>query len=225
MTNIRRFIISLIALVFISGFAMAVPVSAHNGDDDFSDSHMSSSSDEPTGEGGEPQDDHLSPRDLTEQFRERAKVELEQHRSLRQQKTHLQRQKACLARKAALTKKMERSVSQATKHKQVFNDIYSKVKDFYIQKQLNVAAYSDLVSQANAASVNAQATIDALSDLNINLDCSSGTVVNDVAAFREAVKSTRDSLKTYRKAIVNLIESIKGASTGARAGGTSDGTQ
>jgi hypothetical protein len=203
----KRFIASLVAVMFISGLAMAAPVAAHDG----ATNNVSTqeSDDEPLN----PIDPQNKGGSLAEKFREQAQEKLQEAKTEHQGKSAAQIQKSCEARKTNLTKRMNRAVTQAKKHKAVFDNIYTKVKDFYAAKQLSVANYADLTAAVDAAQSDAQASIDALSELDVNVDCTSQTVSTSVSAFRAAVKSTRDSLKTYRKSIVALITAVKGAST------------
>jgi hypothetical protein len=105
-------------------------------------------------------------------------------------------------------------VTQAENHKAVFDKIYTRVQDFYTNKKLSVTDYDSLKAKVDTAQADAAASIQALKDTDISVDCTSSTVADSVSAFQTAVGSTRDSLKTYRAALVDLINSLKGASTG-----------
>jgi hypothetical protein len=209
MKNIKRFVLSLSALLLISGVALAAPVSArHASAEDSTVSSDSSSSDDSA---SSPDD---SGHQIAEQLKLEAKSKLEAAQAKHQERTQEQRQKACTARKANLTKRMANAVSQADRHKGVMDDFYTKVKDFYTNKNLNVTNYADLTAAVDKAQTDAQTSIDALSALDVNVDCSSQTVAASVSAFQTAVSDTRDSLKVYRKSLVDLITALKGASTG-----------
>jgi hypothetical protein len=120
---------------------------------------------------------------------------------------------------------MSRAVTQAQKHKQVFDMIYTRVQDFYTNKKLNVSDYDSLKAKVDAAQADAAASIQALQDTDVTVDCTSSTVADSVSAFQTAVGDTRDSLKAYRAALVDLINSLKGASTGQdNTSGTTDNT-
>jgi ribosomal 50S subunit-associated protein YjgA (DUF615 family) len=201
MNNIKRFTFILATLLLFSGIAMMAPVSAHDGS---SGSGNDSSETEVENEAN----------DLTEQFRQKGKDKIHELRMSGQERSQAARQKSCEARKANLTKRMNRAVLQAEKHKAVFDKIYTRVKDFYVNKQLNVTDYDTLTAAVDEAQTNAQASVDSLKTLDVSVDCASQNVAEGVGAFREAVKTTRDSLKDYRKSLVDLINSLKGASTG-----------
>lgn len=203
MNSIRRLALSLLAVLLFSGLAMTSAVSAHAGHAHGLDKSSL----------------------LAERFRAGANQLYEKNKTLHSEHTQAQRQKACTARKANLARRMSNAVAQAKRHQAVFDKIYSRVKDFYAAKKLDVADYTALTAKADAAQSDSQAGIDALSALDVNIDCTSQTVVTSVSAFREAVRNARDSIKTYRTALVDLINSLKGASTGTDSSNNTGGTQ
>lgn len=204
MNKLKRILISLSTLMLFSGVAMVAPVSARAAvaDDNASNTSTDSSN------------------DLKEQFQQDAQDRLQTLRQNHKEQTQEHRQQACEARKSNLQRRMTNAVAAANRHKEVFDKIYTRVKDFYTNKNLNVTNYADLTAAVDKAQTDAQSSIDALSALDVNVDCTSQTVAGSVATFQTAVKSTRDSLKAYRSALVDLIKSLKGASTGAN--GTTD---
>lgn len=197
MNTLKRFTISLTALLLFSGVAMAMPPAVRHG----------------------------PASDLAQQLRQQAQEHVQQVRAKGQAKSQAARQHACIARQAALTRRMNSAVDHAQKHKQVFDKIYTRVKDFYIAKKLNVTDYATLTAKADAAQASAATNVSALQSLDISIDCSSPDVASSVSAFQQAVKSTRDSLKSYRAALVDLINSLKGASTGTQSGSSADTTK
>jgi chromosome segregation ATPase len=152
---------------------------------------------------------------LREQFKQEAKTKVEtEHKAQAKAKTLEQKQKSCEARKANLTKRMSNSVAAAQRHKETFDKIYARVKAFHDSKSLNVANYDNLVANVNKAQQDAVDQVAALKALDVAVDCTQAdSLATNITAFQAAVKSTRDSLKTYRKAIVDLITQVHGAST------------
>jgi hypothetical protein len=217
MNKPKRFLASLAALLLFSGVAMTTTATASNGRRSIPDTN--SSSNVATASDDTSSSDESGSSTLTEQFREQAKEKLQAARQNVKEQSEAHREQSCNARKANLTKRMSNAVSRAQKHKEVFDKIYSRVKDFYITKNLNVSNYADLTAKVDTASSDAQSSIDALKALDVNVDCTSQTVADSVSAFQQAVKTTRDSLKTYRATLVDLIKSLKGASTGANTSG------
>jgi chromosome segregation ATPase len=228
MKVLRRSILSLSILLLFSGVGFSATAGAEEGRDGTvignppisSEAEQpittsSSSSDDSTGDSGK----------LAEQFKEQAKEKQEKAKANHQEKSQAQRAKSCEARKTNLAKRMTRAEAQAKKHKAVFDKIYTRVKDFYTTKQLNVANYADLTAKVDTASAAAQTNIDALASLDVNVDCTSQTVSASVSAFQAAVKSTRDSLKAYRTSITDLITAVKGASTSTDDSSTNSSNQ
>jgi chromosome segregation ATPase len=210
MHRIKRFALSLAILMFSSGMAITVPVYAHEGDNSGSGDSSQSSDDTANHEQSKTEIENHA-HDLAEQFRTQAKGELAEKKTKVKTQTQEKRQKSCEARKDSLTKRMDNRVTQAKKHKAVFDKIYARVKTFHDTKQLNVTNYDTLVAAADTAQANAQASIDALQSLDVSVDCTSQNVADSVSAFQQAVKSTRDSLKTYRSAITDVIKAVKTA--------------
>jgi hypothetical protein len=218
MKNIKRTIFCLAALLVVSGLAMAAPVSARDGTGDTTSTTTSSNDPvetTPTGDSNT----------LTEQFKEQARQKIEAEKHDAKQHTEAEREKSCTARQNSLNKRMSHAVEQAKKHKAVFDKIYTRVKDFHDTKKLDVPNYAALTAAVDTAGSNAQTSIDALQSLDISVDCTSQTVANSVSAFQQAVKATRDSLKTYRSAITDLIKAVKGASTSSENSSTNTTTQ
>jgi hypothetical protein len=216
MNKSKRFLASLAALLLFSGVAMTAPVAARDGGRGSSD--VSSSSDVATAaDDNTTSDSSTSGSTLVEQFREQAKEKIRAARLKGETQSQTHRQQACTARKAALTKRMSNAVRNADNLKGVMDRMFTKLQTFYTNKNLNVADYAALKSAVETAQTNAQTSINALSTLNVNVDCSSQTVADSVSAFQTAVGNTRDSLKAYRKTLVDLINSLKGASTGAHS--------
>jgi hypothetical protein len=203
MNRAKRFVLSLSTLLLVSGVALAAPVAAH----------ATTGSDDST-TGTETQTEvETHANSLAEQFREAAKGDLAAKKAQVKEQTQEHRQTACEARKTNLTKRMANAVRQAQNHKAVFDKIYTRVKTFHDTKNLDVPNYDTLVANVDTAQADAAASITALQQLDVSVDCTSQTVADSVSTFQQAVKNTRDSLKAYRASITDLITALKGAST------------
>jgi hypothetical protein len=124
--------------------------------------------------------------------------------------TEQERQKSCEARSADLTKKLNKKVADATKHKAVFDKIFTRIKDFHDTKNLDTTNYATLVANVDTAQASADAAIATLKGFDTTFDCTQvDAAASKVAAFREALKTTRDSLKAYQTSIKNLIVAVK----------------
>ena len=224
MKIVNRLSLTFMAAVIISGTALTVPVAARDGSDDSSSTNSqdrSGNSKPPRAEteNNTETENENHAKDLKEQFHELSQEKLNALRQEKKEQTQLQRQKACEKRKAGLTKRMQDAVRYAQKHEAVFDKLYTRVKNFYETKQLTVTDYDSLVAAVDEAQANSAASIAALRSLEVNVDCTSETVADDVAAFQQAVKSTRDNLQTYKSALVNLIMAVKSAAEASEDNG------
>ncbi|HET7529196.1 MAG TPA: hypothetical protein VFJ84_03140 [Candidatus Saccharimonadales bacterium] len=220
MERLKRSILSLAAVLLFSGVAMAAPAAARATTNDTNSTNSTDSTDstDSTGAADNSTQDSAeaekSGNDLAEQFRMQAKEKVRTEREqAREQHSAEARQKSCTARKNALTNRMTNSVRWAKQHKQVFDNIYTQVQNFYSAKQLDVTNYTTLKAAADVAQTNADASIVALQSTDISIDCTAPDVASAVSAFQSAIGSTRDTLKAYRAALVDLVKALKGAST------------
>jgi hypothetical protein len=226
MNKLKRFLISLSTLLLLSGVGLSATAGAEGGHDTVTgDSPKTSESDQiaTTSDNTSTDDTTGGSSSLTEHFKKSAELNIEQERKTGKIHSEAEREKSCTARKASLTKRMANAVTQAERHKAVFDKIYGKVKDFYTAKNLTVADYAALTAKVDTAQANAQASIDALKSLDVSVDCTYQTVAESVSAFQQAVKSSRDSLKAYRSSLVDLIKAVKTAA-GTSEDSTSNST-
>ena len=191
----KKLTVGLVALVFAGAIGISLPVFAHEDDGTTSNDSSGTSSDGRVHE-------------LMDKFKQRGHEQSQALRANAVERTHEQRQKSCEARKAGLERRMDRAVTQAEKHKAVFDKIYARVMQFYIDKNLNTPNYSELLATVDTAQSEATALIATLSELNIDVDCTQDDVADGVSTFKEALRDTRDSLKAYRKSIVELIKAV-----------------
>jgi hypothetical protein len=225
MNKAKRFVFSLSTLILFSGVALATaPAYAeHGGSGGGSDDMIAATSDDSTTGTQTETEVENHAHDLVEQFRTQAQEKIAEKKTQVKEQTQEHRQQSCEARKTVLTKRMSNAVKQAQNHKAVFDKIYTRVQDFYTNKKLNVSDYDSLKAKVDAAQAATAVSIQALQDTDISVDCTSSTVAQSVGTFQTSVGDTRDSLKAYRAALVDLINSLKGASTGQAS--TTDNTQ
>jgi hypothetical protein len=214
----KRLIVSLATLLVVCGASFTGSALAHDGVSGSDNSGSGSSHDSvvtTASSDTENEQETEHSKTLREQFKEDAKTKVQAERKLQAKaKTQDQRQKSCDARKANLTKRMDNSVTAAQRHKAVFDKFYTKVKNFYDTKNLNVANYDELTANVDKAEQDAVDQIAALKALDVTVDCTQAdSLATNINAFQTAVGSTRDSLKAYRKSLVALITQIHGAST------------
>lgn len=160
---------------------------------------------------------------LMQQFKQQGQDQVNAQIKVEKVHTEQQRQQACEARKADLTKRMGDTVTTAQKHKDTFDSIYAKVKTYYTTKNLRVSNYADLAAKVDAAQADSANKISALQSLDIKVDCTQvDSLATNLSAFKAAVGATRDSLKTYKNSLVNLITAISNSQSSS--GGTNSST-
>jgi hypothetical protein len=219
----NRFLSALIVLTTSSVLAMSATAAATSTTD--SGSGNSTETTKPSGTftprliSRPVPDDPTASKDLTNQYKQLAQEKINAKKQQIKEHTQAERQKLCQGREKALNRRMGLAVSVAKAHKSFFDKVYTNLKKYHDNKQLNVTNYDSLVAAADQAQANAQASIDALAALDVNVDCASQTVASDVAAYQQAVANTRDSLKDYRSALVDLVKALKLA-----AGNSTDNT-
>jgi len=152
------------------------------------------------------------PAEVTERIEERKSAAMEmvkEKRESAQEKSSEARTAACEKRQTKITSAMSRISTQASKHVETFDKVYERVQDFYAKGQLTVENYDEL----NAAVAEAQsvALLEAsiISELNVEIDCENPNVAGTIATYRDSAKAAKESLKTYRSALVELISSLK----------------
>lgn len=147
-------------------------------------------------------------RDLAEQFRQKAKEQNAELKKTVSSKTEAEREKSCQARETSIQNRLKKRVASATKHKEVFDKIFTKVQNFHDTKNLSTPDYDSLVAAVNTAKANTETQIAALNSLDTNIDCSQANVADTLSTFKASLKSTRESLKAYQTALKNLIKAV-----------------
>jgi Skp family chaperone for outer membrane proteins len=209
--------ISKFSLALATAFALPVmvvaPIYAQHGADDTTGSSSSSNTSTSSQAEVETHNSTNEVKNRVQSFNDKAKLEvadLKKKQETEKKHTEQERKKSCEARSAELTKKLNKKVADAEKHKAVFDKIYTRVKTFHDDKKLDTVNYDALVAKADAAQADAAASIATLKSFDTSVDCTQvDAVATKVAAFRDALKSTRTSLKAYRSSIKDLIVAVK----------------
>jgi hypothetical protein len=158
------------------------------------------------------------------EIRERAKARAEEARTSAEERKAeiLQRTEerkaevkadVCERRQLVLERIMPRLSQGATSVKSSIDTIYTRVAGFYESGQLTVENYDELVSEIEVAKANAEAAITAIDGQSFTLDCENPSAGQQLDGFRMAVREAKDSLKEYRKTVVELISSMRSAAS------------
>lgn len=92
--------------------------------------------------------------------------------------------------------------------------ISDAVQSFYIDKQLTVTNYADLLAKVNAAKVVADSALQAQQQIPA-LDCSGDHPRADVTDFKDKRATAIDAVRAYRDAVKELARAIKTAAEAA----------
>ena len=206
-------------------FLAAAPVAAHDGNsgsgssDGADSASSSSSSDQSDNENESETEDstqaetetemhHQAVQHMLSKFHTEAHNDLAKLREGKHQLSVKGRQKACEVRQAAINRKVTRFGTRAQRHLDVFSSIFTKVQNFQTNKKLDAPNYDSLVAAANAKKDAASSAVAALKSLSINIDCSASDPAATLETLKTSVKSTREALQAYRKAIIDVISAL-----------------
>lgn len=149
--------------------------------------------------------------------KEKAEERVQEKRLTMETKTEERRQAACERRVEKLEKSMERITTQATRLLGVMDSFHEKVEGFYDKGQLTVSNYDELSANVDSARDAATTEIEALEELNEEIDCTDPEVVVNVSAFKGSANAAKEALREYRKSLVELISSMRSAAAEDKA--------
>ncbi|MGH7196472.1 MAG: hypothetical protein ACREGJ_01745 [Candidatus Saccharimonadales bacterium] len=124
------------------------------------------------------------------------------------------KKRVCANRSDKIKNIMNRAATQGEKHLNVFTKIADRVKEFYAKKQLTVANYEQLVSEAESKKAAAETAIAAVKS-GVTFDCNDDNPVGAVDEFKGKVRTMHQALKNYRTAIKNLLVAVKNTASQA----------
>lgn len=139
-----------------------------------------------------------------------------QLRQNHKEQSQAERQKKCESRQQGLNTKFDHIISNSQRIQTHISDVLDKAVKY--QQTNNVTIDSALVPAAQAAKAKSADSISALQATKPSIDCSNPSVADEVATFKTAAQSTRDSLKAYRdsvKAVLQALENAKAPAEGS----------
>lgn len=150
----------------------------------------------------------LTEHDLNQKGNDMVRSLLAKHKN---RQSDVARQRKCQAAKHGLETKLSNLQKNAAKHKALLDSTYGKVLTYQQQNNLNPANFDTLKAAADAAQAKAAASVSALDNLSVNLDCANTSVAANVASFKVAAQQAQSDLLAYRKAVVALIQTLQSA--------------
>lgn len=136
------------------------------------------------------------------------------------------KQEVCERREAQLQQKIPHLANSSKRLLGVIDKIYTRVQGFVAGGQLTDPNYDTLKANVDAKQADATAAVEALGEFEFELDCANPNIAEQLDGFRTAVRGARAELKEYRKALVELISSLRAqaAEDNAQNGGDGNGT-
>lgn len=119
------------------------------------------------------------------------------------------KQDVCENRQARIQNRITAMSRSAGNVQDAIDKAYEHVQDFYVSRDLTVPEYDTLVAAVESAKAESETSLEALTSYEFEVDCASSTVGAQVDAYRTAAQGTRDDLKSYRHALVELIVAVK----------------
>lgn len=126
-------------------------------------------------------------------------------------KTAEQKQAACEKRKKGLETKFKAIVTNSQRSQSKITNILNNAVAYKVSKNLAIADYDTLLTNAQSAQYASAESITALEGVKPTVDCTSPSAANDIATFKIAAQTTRTNLKTYRDSVKALLKTIKAA--------------
>lgn len=149
-------------------------------------------------------------------------IKIKEKRAAAELKSEEARTAACERRQEKLGVAMSNFTAAAAKHASTFDSIFVRIQGFYDSGQLTVSNYTELVAAVSASQSVAQVEVGALAALNVEIDCEDPDVASAIATFRDSAAAARESLRTYRASLTDLISSLKAQAAEDKAANASE---
>ena len=202
--NLKSILLTIPAAVFLLLGLSTAAVYAQDGGGSSSSSSSSSSS------GGGSTGDSTSNIDQY-QNRKAAQELLAGLRKEHKEHTTAQRQKYCQAAKHGLETKLTKLGKNAVAFQARIDKIFAKAQTYQSKNNIQVTNWDVLLATAQAAQTKAASSVATLQALNVNLDCTSSTVADNVATFKAAAKQARTDLHAYKSAVKDILKALEAA--------------
>lgn len=154
---------------------------------------------------------NASKADATERVnaaKERAREKsLEAKAKAEERKLTLQADK-CEDRKDKLAAVVPRLSKSIESLKSNLDKNYDRIKLVKESGKLNVVNYDDLALAVDEAKATAEISISLVDPASVTVDCTAQGLGTQLDSYRSTVKATRDSLKEYHKALVDLVSAM-----------------
>lgn len=217
MQQIRKKLLILPAMVLVLS-VFAVPVYAHNGEDDAVSTTSTTDTDK-SHDSTKTADDSARLKAVSERKKQTEaesqsrgqKIVEDAQKERKSNKSKDDLKKICQTRKDGIQNRTSTIVGRAQNSLKRIDDVFAKVTAYQESANLTIENYDALVATANASKIKAAASVQALATLNPQVNCDGETVAADIATFKAAVKQAREDLVAYRKDVKTLLSAVKSA--------------
>lgn len=145
------------------------------------------------------------------ELRKKGLEALTEMRKEHKENSQAERQKFCEAHKDGITNKFSRIVTNSERIQARISSIQDKAVAYKTDNNLTIDNWDALVAAADTAKANSAASIEALKAVKPTVDCNSTSVASDVATFKAAAATTRDSLKAYKSSVKDILKALEAA--------------
>jgi hypothetical protein len=184
-----------LAVAGLVTFAVAPAAIAHGAEDNGST-------------GGQGKANQAKVEDRIKTLRATGQEKLAERRAGHEAKTAERRQQICENRKTGINKKITAFSKAADTKLTQFNNVYTRVKEFKTDKQLEVSNYAELVAAADAQQTTATEAVAALKELSADFDCTKTDPAQTLAAIKASTTDAKTALKDYRTSIKNIVVAL-----------------
>jgi len=150
-------------------------------------------------------------RQTIQQRREEIKLVVAEKKETSRMELEENKLKSCQRRETAINNIMARISDRGTRQLDVFTKISDRVKAFYVDKNLSLINYDELVGNVDSANLLAVEAIANAKGSIIDFKCDSSDPKGFANIFKDYAELQRLALKDYKSAINDLIVAVKSA--------------
>jgi len=145
-----------------------------------------------------------------ESIKAKSKERIEELKEKAAEKTTEVRTKACEARENNVEARLKNRIEAAKRHQSKFDNIFSRVNDFAVEKALTSAEITTAENKVINEKTKLTSDIATLEEINVDLDCSNpDTVAETIDSYKNQLETVRNSLKSYRETIREYSQAVK----------------
>lgn len=149
--------------------------------------------------------------EMREAAKENAKLQAEQLKAEAKARKVELKKEVCERRQAKLSTIPSRITKNSTVLQDLLDRKYSKVQEFYINKNLSIANYAELKQNVDTEQAEAQTAVNTLGEFSLTINCDTLGIGQQLDGLRTATTDAKTKLKAYRKSLVDLITAISAA--------------